>query len=340
MDLVINGKIINGDLELILEKLKVDSKKFNLLREIRDAGDNLLVTCPYHKNGQERKPSCTILKSRTNPKVPFGTCSCFSCKHSASLPQLVADFFGEDLSTGEDWLVNNFGGERFETNLLPRIDIKPLVREQPELDPSILSKYAFYHPYMWQRKLTKEVVDYFSVGYDRERNALTFPVWDEKNKLRFVTERSVESKKFWIPSHVSKQLLYLLNFATRLNVSILAITEAQIDALTSWGYGMPCCATLGGITEEQVSLLNKSGVRIFITMFDNDEWGKRFTDRFNKLIRKDVLVYNLELPKGKKDINDLSLEEFNKCLDELGIKYRIDITKLENENGGALNGTD
>lgn len=45
-------------------------------------------------------------------------------------------------------------------------------------------------------------------------------------------------------------------------------------------------------------------------MFDNDDAGKRFTEKFNKNIRKDVFVLNCQLPKGKKDINDLSEDEF------------------------------
>ena len=336
MDLVINGKVINGDLQVILDKLRVDSRKYNLLREMRDVGDNLLVTCPYHKKGQERNPSCTILKVRTNPNVPFGTCSCFSCKHTATLPQLVADFFDTDLETGEDWLLDNFGGMNYESGLLPPI-VENKVKIIPPLDSSVLTKYDYYHPYMWQRKLSKEVVDLFRVGYDEEKNAITFPVWDEKNNLRFITERSVTTKQFWIPSGVNKHILYLLNFALKFNVPILAVTEAQIDALTSWEYGIPCCATLGGITEKQIEILNKSGIRIFITMFDNDEWGKKFTERFKKYIRKDVLTYEMKLPPGKKDINDLSKEEFENCLKDIRITWRINIKDII--NGGVLNGT-
>ena len=327
MDLVIRGRPIVGDLETILDKLKVDSKKYNLLREMRDAGENLLVTCPYHKKGQERHPSCTILKTRDNPKVPFGTCSCFSCKHSASLPQLVADFFGADIGTGEDWLLNNFGGDYAAGVYLPRIEER---RPQQEviLDPSILQQYNYYHPYMWQRKLTKEVVDFFSVGYDHEKDALTFPVWDERNRLRFITERSVTTKRFWIPPAVNKHVLYLLNFALQLQVPILAVTEAQIDALTCWGYGIPCCATLGGITEQQMQILNKSGIRIFITMFDNDEWGKKFAKKFKNMVRADVLTYDAVWPSGKKDINDLTREEFDAALDQLGIKWRFELKSV------------
>lgn len=325
MDLFIKDRIINGDLEIILEKLKEDSKKFNMFREIRDVGDNLLVTCAYHSNGQEQHPSATIMKTKKDPKIPFGYYHCFACDHSVSLPQLVADFFNADLETGEEWLYNNFGGENYENNLLAPIELEQKKKETNTLDESILTQFEFYHPYMWKRNLSKEVVDLFSVGYDNLRNAITFPVWDERGRLKFITARSVTTKRFWIPKDVDKHILYLLNFAIKYNVPILGITEAQIDALTSWGYGIPCCATLGGISEEQINILNKSGIRIFITMFDNDEYGRKFTKKFNYHIRKDVLVYEMKIPNGKKDINDLSKEEFNKLLQEMNVSWRINL---------------
>ncbi len=331
MELIIKNKTINGNIRTILEKLKVDSKKFNLLREMKDSGDELIVTCPYHANGMEKHPSGGFLNTRKNSKTPFGFFHCFACNHSASLPQLVADFFDSDLEVGEEWLINNFGGDVISNVLSSPIELKPKENNKPPLDEAILREFDYYHPYMWQRKLTKKIVDDFRIGYDHIRNAITFPVWDEKNNLRFITARSVTSKHFWIPKDANKQILYLLNFAIQQNVTILGITEAQIDALTSWSYGFPCCATLGSVSDEQIEILNKSGIRIFITMFDNDEYGEKFTNHFNKKIRKDVLVYNLKLPKGKKDINDLSLEEFNKCLNELGIEYRIE----ENKFGGV-----
>ena len=64
---------------------------------------------------------------------------------------------------------------------------------------------------MWERKLSKEVVDRFRVGYDPQRRMLTFPVWDEKGHLVMITGRSVQTKMFHIDKEVDKPV-YLLNF--------------------------------------------------------------------------------------------------------------------------------
>lgn len=41
---------------------------------------------------------------------------------------------------------------------------------------------------MWKRKLSKEVVDRFEVGYDPKQNMLIFPVRDEKEYLDSLQE--------------------------------------------------------------------------------------------------------------------------------------------------------
>ena len=47
-------------------------------------------------------------------------------------------------------------------------------------------------------------------------------------------------------------------------------------------------------------------------------------ERFNKNIRKDVLVTNLSFGNiNKKDINDLTIQEFDEILDKQNLFFRI-----------------
>lgn len=327
MELILKNKIINGDLEIILNRLKNECGKPYLFNEIKDSRTDIITNCCYHKGGREEKPSATFYKLHNKGKIEFGKFHCFSCGRTASLPQVVAECFDEDLEFGENWLINNFGDDKYEENLLPEIELPKInltKKYLSKINPKILEQFKYYHPYMEERKLTKPIIDKFNIGYDPLRDALTFPVYDEKGNLEFITARSVNTKRFWIPPNVEKgKHLYLLNYALQEKVPILMITEGQIDALYSWVNNFPCCATLGGISKEQIKLLNNSGIRIFITAFDNDEAGNKFTQTFNYFIRKDVLVYRLELPKDKKDLNELSGEEFDSCLKNIGITWRI-----------------
>lgn len=282
-----------------------------------------MVTCPFHKNHRENKPACGIfLKDYKGFKK--GDFHCFVCGESGNIVKLTSQVLDLPYNEAEDWLVDNFGGDNIDEEL-PEIvleDPKP----SPNMSEDILKLYDYYHPYMWKRKLTKEVVDRFRVGYDKSRNAITFPVWDAQGNLKFITARSVNTKRFWIPKNVDKPV-YLLNFAIKDGVKALIVTEAQLDALTAWSYGFPCCATMGNISKFQIENINRSGIRIIITAFDNDEAGDSFTHRFNSLIREDILVYRLEWDKSKKDLNDLSKEEFWDALKNLGFKEELNESK-------------
>ena len=323
MELIVRGRIIQGSIVTILQQIRYDSGNDKLFSVINELHTDVQTICPYHKYGMERKPSATLYKLHDSSSTMFGYFHCFACNTVASLPKLVADCFGTDITFANDWLYENFGTDSADLIMGDNIDVADTsIKKVSILDEKILDRFNVHHEYMDKRGLKGDVIERFRIGYDELNNAITFPVWDEYNRLRFITERSVNTKKFWIPKNANKgDILYLLNFAIKDKVPMVMITEAQIDALTAWGYGMPCCATFGGVTKPQVDVLRKSGIRTIITAFDNDEAGKKFTKLFNSLIPRDFFVYNFVFPNNKKDINDLTYEEFVDGLQKIGINF-------------------
>jgi DNA primase len=108
------------------------------------------------------------------------------------------------------------------------------------------------------------------------------------------------------------------------NYPFVVVCEGQIDALTCWSYGVPAVALFGVGSSEQYKVLNSTGIRNWVTFFDNDDAGRKATNRFNKMIRKDTLVTNLSFGNiNKKDINDLTIQEFDQILDDQGLYFRI-----------------
>ena len=89
MKLVINNHIIDASLNIILEHIRhaTYNKYFD---KIIDKGDNLLITCPHHKDGQEQHPSCQIYNN-LDGDIEYGFCHCFTCGYKASLPQVISD---------------------------------------------------------------------------------------------------------------------------------------------------------------------------------------------------------------------------------------------------------
>lgn len=317
MQLVINNYLITTPILDIIKQLKQELKAqgLNYFKEIHPKGEYIRITCPFHKDGQEDNPSCSIYSSYDNDEVEPGFCHCFTCNTALSLYKMIAYLFDKDEEWGKQWIIDRFGNTLVEKQLdLESIELE---KEQPTyLDESILDTFEDYHPYMTERKLNKEVIEKFKVKYDPKDDSLVFPVWDEKDNLVMLTKRSVKNKFFNIEGGKEKPT-YLLNYIRKENITTVIITEGQIDALTAWAYGMPAIATIGSPSKAQLDTLNQSGIRIYITIFDNDSAGERFKQQFLNRIRKDVLVLDCKLPEGKKDINDLSKEEFDKCIKEL-----------------------
>ena len=310
MRLIINGKEIDAPIPIILSTLRSELRNGKLKDITEEYKDNVSITCPIHKMGVERNPSCSVYCRRDNDDIEYGKVHCFTCGYTATLPKLVADCFDEtDPSFGDEWLVERFGVSYSENaRYLPEI-ILPGKKKSSFMNESCLDKYNYYNDYMWKRKLTKEVVDRFRVGYDPERKAITFPVWDEHGRLVMVTSRSTVDKRFYIEKDKDKPV-YLLNFIKDMGETTVYVCESQINALTLWSYGYPAIALFGTGSSYQYEILNRSPIRNYILCFDGDEAGEKGKTRFMNNIRPDVLVSYKRVPAGK-DVNDLTKEEFD-----------------------------
>lgn len=307
----IGNRVITTPMEKILNTAKLEASN-GKLHIIEPKGRNLMITCPVHKGGMESNPSCNVLNVSDDPELEEGTTFCYTCGYKASLPQLIADIFDKDLEFGEDWLIDHFCNTFVQTEIhLPNFIEEP-IKENEVLDEDVLNNYDYYHPYMWQRKLSKEVVDKFRVGYDREHGAITFPVYDEKHNLVMITSRNVFTKRFHIPKDVQKPV-YLLYDILQRGVTKVFVCESQINTLTlrSWGYDS--IGLFGTGSKSQLDTLKKSGIRDYILCFDGDDAGRRGAYKFKKALGKNVFITDLIMPRGK-DVNDLTKEQFEKIV--------------------------
>ena len=165
--MIINETIFNVDCLDIIRELQQELalNKISLLQTVTDTPDNVMVACPYHKGGQERRPSMGIKKSD-------GTCHCFACSTVVGLPQLISHCLGDDSeigATGWQWLLRNFLTVSVENRDDLNLDVgrgratpnqtKQYVGEE-ELD-----SYRWVHPYMYKRRLTDEIIERFDIGF-------------------------------------------------------------------------------------------------------------------------------------------------------------------------------
>ena len=318
MQLVVGNRIITTPIEIILKQVNLETHGIKY-KQIKDCGDNLMVSCPRHKGGTENHPSCSVLNVETKD-IPIGFHHCFTCGLDVPIETAIGIAFDKDTQFGKDWLKERFGDVWLEEKeiLLPIEISAPKPKDKPKcVDESILSDYDYYHNYMWSRKLSKEVVDKFRVGYDPKREMITFPVWDEYGNLVMITGRSVRIKMFHIDKDVEKPV-YLLNFMLQDKVKTVYVCESQINALYMNSLGYPSVALIGTGSSHQYSVLRKCGIRNYILMFDGDEAGRKGAERFKKSLGNECMITDIILPNGK-DVNDLSEEEIKNLLSKRNV---------------------
>lgn len=319
--LVIDNHIIKRDIVEILSELKRYASP-GKLKSVKNQGDNYRVTCPVHKDGQENTPSCDIYVG-TSENVVWGTTHCFACGFKGQLYNLVAEVCDKDVNWGKRWLKDNFTEAVIEQNEViidQPINLKKDIKKTQSINDDFLKDYQSWHPYMQERKLTKEVCQRFEVKYDPASECIVFPVRDIKGNLKFLTRRSIISKKFIIDKDVEKEV-YLLNEIVKQKIKTVIITESQINCLTCWGYGLPAVALLGTGSDYQYNLLKKSGILHYILCFDGDEAGRKGVNNFIKSMPDNIFITVIQMP-DKKDVNDLDKDTFLDLLYKKGVDYK------------------
>lgn len=313
----VNNHVILDDTQDILIELRKQLELNGVKRFAKfiDSGNNIQTNCPFHKEGQERKPSFGINKKT-------GECHCFGCGWSGTLSEMISNCFGKDDFGvyGNKWLIRNFLSVAVESR--PDIDVdfyrrKKITSETKKyISEQELDSYRYTHPYMYKRKLTDEIIDLFDIGYDKNTECITFPNRDINGNCLFVARRSVKTKFFNYPQDVEKPVygLYECNICAKTIKNWfpdeIIICESMIDALTCWVYGKYSVALNGTGNENQFKTLRNMPNRKFILATDMDEAGLKARERIrqslgNKLVTEYVWDINIA-----KDINDMSKEYF------------------------------
>ena len=340
----INDVYFGCELHDVLVKLQMElhMSGSRYLAKMKIGPTHIQVTCPYHSDGMERKPSAGIRKED-------GIFHCFACGEVHSLPEVISHCFEKDDGGvyGMQWLLKNFSvaakgdnrnvrfdfsrsGIDFNSNIGRdgvssvsrggRVDDRLSVLYVSEEE---LEKYRYVHPYMYERGLTDEVIELFDIGYDRDMQAITFPVRDIHGNCLFVARRSIKTKFFNYPEGVEKPLygLYELNrkyppFLTdvcgqkpRSHPTEVIVTESMFDALSFWTIGKDAVALNGLGNELQFKQLRELSCRTIILATDMDETGLRARERIRMNMQNTKIIGEYFFPNGCKDANDCTKEQ-------------------------------
>ena len=285
------------------------------LREVKDGIENIVVTCPDHGGGRESHPACNIYVG-DDPKIEYGYFNCFVCSSRGTFLTFVAHCFETSEAYAKSWLLKNFKGQMIEQYAFMGEDIQPGKNKRkatPKFDESILDQYQKWTPYLGQRKLSRELCEFFKVRYDPKYRQVIFPAYDLYGNLVMLPKRSIDTKTFYLDKEQEKPV-YCLNYVEKFGYKTALVTEGPFDTLTGWQYGFPTIGMWGQFSDYQIEQLNKSCLNVLYIAFDNDEAGEKFRRTLKARLSDRFILVDVKLPKGKKDINDLTKEEFMSCI--------------------------
>lgn len=316
----LENALIQADMQDILNVLKTDlfNKGIERFQIFRPNNRNIQTNCPFHKDGQERKPSFGI-------NIDDGRCHCFTCGWSGDITTMISELNGryDQGKFGSSWLIQRFssvelekrpnilegfgGRKNVSRNFVADQGNKRIIeRDTRFITEKELDKYRYIHPYMYKRGLTDEIIEQFDIGYDKDTQCITFPIRDVDGNCVFVARRNVNTKFFNYPSGVDKPV-YLANLFTSGKYKKAYICESFLNALTCWKYGKPAMALIGTGTKEQYEILKKLPVREYVLAFDPDDAGYKATQRFKQNVKGKILkeIIYQQYGKDAPDINDL-----------------------------------
>lgn len=323
------------DVISILDKLE----SMRMIRTHKQVGNYMQIYCPFHSDGKEKKASCGVLlqeEHRGGRRYPEGLFHCFTCKYAKPMDQAVTDLLklhGVSKS-GIDWLSENIPGfntssadyERMLSGdlmygLMDKYAVEyvnsMLGKKQEFISEEELASYRYTVPYMYERKMTDEIIEKFDVGYDgnwippgrkKPTPCITFPVRDRDGNTLFFCRRSIQGKIYNYPTGVSKPL-YGIDMIPKGWNSII-ICESIINALTAISWGYVAVALMGTGNSLQIQQLRELGAKEFVLCLDGDEAGRKASEKLKRALMRNAIVWTVNIPDGK-DVNDLTKEEFD-----------------------------
>ena len=313
----VDNYIIETPLYEVVSQLKMALTN-GKLREIKawhEGDDNIVVTCPnrHHKGGREHSAAMNIYVGNSS-KIQYGYCKCWACDFQCSFVRFVAECFECSEDFAKNWLIEKFGIFS-EAKVITDSDIiiKPK-KASAKLPSSYLDNLQNWHPYLAERKLSREVCELFKVKYDPVTSQIVFPCFDVAGNILMAPRRSIVYKNFYLDKEQDKPV-YCLDYIIKNNITTAMICEGPFDVLTCYTYGYPAIGTFGNPSPSQINAINKSPIRVLYLAMDNDSAGKRMASIIKSNLDPRILVKEVQWPFGIKDANEMSYEAFQKTME-------------------------
>jgi DNA primase len=267
-------------------------------------GTDYIVFCPYHNNN--RTPAGEVSKDH-------GMFFCFGCQTTRTLIEFVMYTSNRTYFEAVRYIKSKEQETSIEESVNKALINKPEFIQYDELLIKRLNNQALESPrairYFEGRKITKESIEKFGLGYSEKQDSVTIPIYSPDGMCIGFVARTVEGKEFKNTPGLPKGKV-LFNLHKIKTSNIVYVVESSFDAIRLDQVGFPAVATLGAnVSAAQIRLLEKYFNSI-VLIADNDDAGMIMRD---KLIEKlGPIVTSVYIDKKYKDIGDMDDEAIKK----------------------------
>lgn len=275
-----------------------------------EVGSEYIVFCPFHNNS--RTAAAEINKYN-------GMLFCFSCQKTAELLETVMQVSGRTYFEALRYIKSKEKETDISVTINKALYTKPDFIQFDELLIKRLNLQAIESPramrYFEGRKISKDSVARFSLGYSEKQDSVTIPVHSPDGMCLGFVGRSVEGKDFKNTPGLPKSKV-LFNLHRVKNSETVYLVESSFDAIRLDQLGFPAVATLGAnVSVSQTELLKKYFNNI-VLIADNDEAGKTMSEKLIERLGSQITIINID--KKYKDIGDMDDESIKK------LEYKFD----------------
>lgn len=267
-------------------------------------GTDYIIFCPYHNNN--RTPAGEVSKES-------GLFFCFGCQTTRSLIELIMHMTGRTYFETVRFIKSKETETDIEAVVNKALHQLPDFVQYDELLIKRLNKQALESPramtYFEGRRLTKESVVKFDLGYSEKQDSVVIPMQSPDGMSIGFVARTIEGKEFKnTPGLPKSKILFNLH---RVKASkIVYVVESSFDAIRLDQIGFPAVATLGAnVSSSQIELLKRYFTGV-VLVADNDEAGAIMSERLTEKMGNLVTVISPD--KKYKDIGDMTDDEIRK----------------------------
>jgi len=264
-------------------------------------GTDYIIFCPYHNNN--RTPAGEVSKES-------GLFFCFGCQTTRSLIELIMHMTSRTYFETVRFIKSKETETDIEAVINKALHQLPDFVQYDELLIKRLNKQALDSPramtYFEGRRLTKESVIKFDLGYSEKQDSVVIPMQSPDGMSIGFVARTIEGKEFKnTPGLPKSKILFNLH---RVKASkIVYVVESSFDAIRLDQVGFPAVATLGAnVSSSQIELLKRYFTGV-VLVADNDDAGMIMAERLTEKMGN--LVTIIRPDKKYKDIGDMTDDE-------------------------------